>query len=56
MENAYTIVVRNPERKRPLGRYRGRWKDNNKVDLERTACGLDSSGSGQTRGGLLRTW
>jgi hypothetical protein len=28
-----------PEGKRPLGRPRRRWKDNNKVDLHEVGCG-----------------
>ena len=28
-----------PERKRPLGRPRGRWVDNNKMDLQEVGCG-----------------
>jgi hypothetical protein len=31
--NAYTILVGMPEGKRPLGRIRGRWVDNVKMDL-----------------------
>jgi hypothetical protein len=31
--NAYTILVENPEGKRPLGRRRRRWVDNIKMDL-----------------------
>jgi hypothetical protein len=31
--NAYRILVGNPEGKRPLGRPRGRWVDNIKLDL-----------------------
>jgi hypothetical protein len=31
--NAYRILVRKPERKRPLGRSRRRWVDNIKIDL-----------------------
>jgi hypothetical protein len=31
--NAYGILVGNPEGKRPLGRPRRRWVDNNKMDL-----------------------
>jgi hypothetical protein len=31
--NAYRIVVRKPEGKRPLGRRRRRWVDNIKIDL-----------------------
>jgi hypothetical protein len=32
--NAYTILVGEPEGKRPLGRPRRRWVDNIKMDLE----------------------
>jgi hypothetical protein len=31
--NAYSILVRKPEGKRPLGRPRRRWEDNIKLDL-----------------------
>jgi hypothetical protein len=31
--NAYRILVRKPEGKRPLRRPRRRWVDNNKIDL-----------------------
>jgi hypothetical protein len=31
--NVYTILVRKPEGKRPLGRLRSRWVDNIKMDL-----------------------
>jgi hypothetical protein len=31
--NTYRILVRKPERKRPLGRPRCRWEDNIKMDL-----------------------
>jgi hypothetical protein len=31
--NAYRILVRKPERKRPLGRPRRKWVDNIKMDL-----------------------
>jgi hypothetical protein len=31
--NAYRILVGKPEGKRPLGRPRGRWVDNIKIDL-----------------------
>jgi hypothetical protein len=34
--NAYRILVRNPEGKRPLGRPRRRWVDNIKMDLRET--------------------
>jgi hypothetical protein len=42
-KNAYRILVRSPEGKRPLGRPRHRWVDNIKIDLKRE---LDLSGSG----------
>jgi hypothetical protein len=31
--------VGKPERKRPLGRHRRRWEDNNKKDLQEVGCG-----------------
>jgi hypothetical protein len=31
--NAYRILVGKPEGKRPIGRRRSRWVDNNKIDL-----------------------
>jgi hypothetical protein len=31
--NAYRLLVRNPEGKRPLGRTRRRWVDNIRMDL-----------------------
>jgi hypothetical protein len=31
--NAYRIMLGKPEGKRPLGRRRRRWVDNNKMDL-----------------------
>jgi hypothetical protein len=31
---AYKVLVGKPEGKRPLGRPRCRWKDNNKMDLQ----------------------
>jgi hypothetical protein len=42
--NAYRILVRMPERKRPLGRPRRRWVDNIKMD-RMGWYGLDLSGS-----------
>jgi hypothetical protein len=33
--NAYRILVGKPEGKRPLGRPRSRWEDNNIMDLRR---------------------
>jgi hypothetical protein len=38
-KNAYRILVWKPERKRPLGRPRRRWKDNIKMDLRRIGWG-----------------
>jgi hypothetical protein len=32
-KNAYGLLVRKPERRRPLGRQRRRWLDNIKMDL-----------------------
>jgi hypothetical protein len=37
--NAYRILVRNPEGKRPLGRPRRRWEDNIKMNLRGRAWG-----------------
>ena len=31
--NAYKVLVRKPERKRPLGKSTRRWKDNIKMEL-----------------------
>jgi hypothetical protein len=46
--NAYRILVRKPEGKRPLGRSRRRWADNIKIDLREMGWyGRDQSGSGQ---------
>jgi hypothetical protein len=40
--NAYRILVRKPERKRPLGRPSCRWVDNIKMDLRKIGWdGLD---------------
>jgi len=35
----YRILVGKPEGKRPLGRPRRRWEDNNKMDLQEVGCG-----------------
>jgi hypothetical protein len=32
-QNAYRLLVGKPKRKRPLGRPRPRWVDNNRMDL-----------------------
>ena len=36
----YTILVGKPGGKRPLGRQRRRWEDNNKMDLQEVGCGV----------------
>jgi len=36
----YRVLVRKPERKRPLGRPRRRWKDNIKMDLQEVGGGF----------------
>ena len=35
----YQVFVGKPERKRPLGRPKGRWKDNIKMYLQEVRCG-----------------
>jgi hypothetical protein len=35
----YRILLRKPEGKRPLGRCRRRWEDNNNIDLQEVGCG-----------------
>jgi hypothetical protein len=35
----YRVVIGKPERKRPLGRPRGRWEDNIKMDLQKVGYG-----------------
>ena len=35
----YSVLVRKPEGKRPLGRPRHRWEDNIKMDLQEVGCG-----------------
>jgi hypothetical protein len=48
--NAYRLVVRRPEEKRPLGRQRRRWVDNIKMDLEEVGWGdVDWIGLAQGR-------
>jgi len=45
----YMVLVRKPGEKRPLGRPRGRWEDNIKMDFQEVGCrgyGLDRAGSG----------
>ena len=36
----YSILVRKPEGKRPLGRPRRRWEYNIKMDLQEVGCGV----------------
>jgi hypothetical protein len=38
-KNAYRILVGKPEGKRPLGKPRRRWVDNNKMDLREIGWG-----------------
>jgi len=35
----YRVLVGKPEGKRPLGRPRGRWEDNIKMELQEVGCG-----------------
>jgi hypothetical protein len=47
--NAYRILLKKPEGKRPLGRPRFRWMDNVKMDLREIGWGwygLDRTGAG----------
>jgi hypothetical protein len=45
-----SVFVGKPERKRPLGRPRRRWKDNIKMDLQEVECGsMDWMGLAQDR-------
>jgi len=37
----YRVLVRKPEGKRPLGRPRRRFEDNNKIDLQRVGWDMD---------------
>jgi len=55
--NAYKILLEKHERKRPIGRPKRGWKNNIRMDHRETVrrLGLDSFGSGETSGGLLRT-
>jgi hypothetical protein len=50
MSNGYRIFVENPEGKRPLGRIRRRWENNNKMDLRRIrGSGMDCADLAQDR-------
>ena len=47
---AYRVLVGKPEGKRPLGRPRRRWVDNNRMDLQEVGCGyVDWIGLAQDR-------
>ena len=35
----YRVLVGKPERKRPLGKPKCRWKDNIKMDIQEVLCG-----------------
>jgi hypothetical protein len=35
----FSVLVGEPEGKRPLGRHRRRWEDNIKMDLQEVGCG-----------------
>jgi hypothetical protein len=37
---AYSVLVKKPGGKRPLGRPRRRWEDNIKLDLQNVGCGV----------------
>jgi len=46
----YRVLVGKPEGKRPLGRPRRRWVDNNRMDLQELGCGyMDWIGLAQDR-------
>ena len=47
---AYRVLVGKPEEKRPLGRPRRRWVNNNRMDLQEVGCGyVDWIGLAQDR-------
>jgi len=46
----YRVLLRKPERRRPLGRPRRRWVDNIRMDLQEARCGyMDWIGLAQDR-------
>ena len=46
----YRVLVRKPEGRRPLGRPRRRWVDNNRMDLQEVGCGyMDLTGLAHDR-------
>ena len=49
-KGAYRVLAGKPEGKRPLGRPRRRWVDNNRMDLQEVGCGyVDWIGLAQDR-------
>ena len=49
---AYRVLVGKPEGKRPLGRFRHRWMNNIRMDLQEVCCGhVDWIGLVQVREG-----
>ena len=47
---AYRVLVGKPEGKRPLGRPKGGWVDNIRMDLQKVSCGyVDWIGLAQDR-------
>ena len=39
MRGVYRVLVGKSEGKRPVGKTRRRWEDNNKIDLQEVGCG-----------------
>jgi hypothetical protein len=39
MRGVFVVLLRKPEKKRPLGRPRRRWEDSNKMDLQEVGSG-----------------
>jgi len=49
-EGVYRVLVGKPEARRPLGRQRHRWEDNNRMHLQEVGCGyIDWIGLDQDR-------
>jgi hypothetical protein len=38
--DVHRVLVAISEGKRPVGRHRPRWKENNKMDLQEVGCGV----------------
>jgi len=49
----YRVLMGKPEGKRPLGRHRRRWVDNNRMDLQEVGCGYMDWSRIETGGGRL---